>query len=140
MCFFCRLGPTCRALFMVTLLGRFCLLTLSYLATKDCPFGNVTRCRVYAYRLSCRGFLPPNNAFLITGPAIVPNAGPANEPNIGIIGRNPSSGMRHRSDVSFWSHLSWDVAYHIGTSLGRRYWYVNETDLFGNLPRRLTGS
>ena len=77
---------------MVTLLGRFFVLTLSYLATKDCPFGNVTRCRAYTYCLSCRRFLPPNNVFLISGAAIVPNAGPANEPNIGIIGRNPPSG------------------------------------------------
>ena len=44
--FLCHLGPIYRALFMVTFLGRFFLLTLSYLTTKDCPFGNVTRCGI----------------------------------------------------------------------------------------------
>ena len=33
---------------------------------------------------------------------------------------NPPS-MRRRSDVSFWSHLGWDVADHIETSSRRRY-------------------
>ena len=53
---------------------------------------------------------------------------------------NYPPGMRRRSDVSFWSHLSWDVADHIETSSRRRYWRVNETDLFGTLLRRLTGT
>ena len=47
-------------------------------------------------------------------------------------------GMRRRSDVSFWSHLGWDVADHIETSSRRHYWYVNEMDLFGTLSRRVT--
>ena len=45
---FC-LSPICCALFMVTFLRRFFLLTLSYLAIKDCPFGNVT-----CYSVTCR--------------------------------------------------------------------------------------
>ena len=49
-------------------------------------------------------------------------------------------GMRRRSDVSFWSHLSWDVADNIETSSRRRHWYVNETDLFGTLSQRLTST
>ena len=48
--------------------------------------------------------------------------------------------MQRRSDISFWSHLGWDVADRIGMSSRRRYWYVNETDLFGTLSRRLTGT
>ena len=48
--------------------------------------------------------------------------------------------MRRRSDVSFWSHLSWDVADHIETSSRRRYWHVNEADLFGTLLQHLTGT
>ena len=39
---FLCLKPICCAIFMVTFLRRFFLLTLSYLAIKDCPFGNVT--------------------------------------------------------------------------------------------------
>ena len=95
--FLCHLCPICRALFMVTFLGRFFLLTLSYLATKDCPFGNVTRRgvtrRLNAYCRRCRRLLPPS-IFLITGPTIAPNGGPANEPNIGAIGRNPPFCLR----------------------------------------------
>ena len=34
---------------------------------------------------------------------------------------NVPPGMRRRSDVSFWSHLGWDVADHIETSSRRRY-------------------
>ena len=49
-------------------------------------------------------------------------------------------GMRRRSDVSFWSHLGWDVADHIETSSRRRYWYVNERNLFRTLLRPLTGT
>ena len=41
--------------------------------------------------------------------------------------------MRRRSNVSFWSHLGWDVPDHVATSSRRHYWYVNETDLFGTL-------
>ena len=48
--------------------------------------------------------------------------------------------MRGRSDVSFWSHLSRDIADHIETSSRRGFWYVNETDLFVTLLRRLTGT
>ena len=48
--------------------------------------------------------------------------------------------MGRRSDVSFLSHLGWDVANHIETSSRRRYWYVNESDIFGTLSRRLTGT
>lgn len=40
--FLCLLGPICQVLAMVTFLGKTFLLTLSYLARKDCPFGNVT--------------------------------------------------------------------------------------------------
>ena len=95
--FLFRLNPICHALFMVTFLGRFFLLTPSYLATKDCPFGNVTRCgvtcclnNILSLRISSlsRRLLTPNT-FLITGPTIAPNAGLANDPNIGAIGRNP---------------------------------------------------
>ena len=48
--------------------------------------------------------------------------------------------MRRRSDVSFWSHLGWDIADHVEMSSQRRYWYVIETALFGTLPQRLTGT
>ena len=48
--------------------------------------------------------------------------------------------MRGRSDVSFWSHLSRDIADNIETSSRRGFWYVNETDLFGTLLQRLTGT
>ena len=48
---------------------------------------------LYAYHLCRRCLLAPN-IFLITGPAIAPNAGPANKPNIGTIGRNPSFCLR----------------------------------------------
>ena len=41
-----------------------------------------------------------------------------------------SPSMRHRSDVSFRSHIGWDVADHAYTSSRYRNWYVNETDLF----------
>ena len=44
--FLCRFAPICRAFFMFTFLGRFFLLALSHVATKDCPFGNVTHCGV----------------------------------------------------------------------------------------------
>ena len=53
---------------------------------------------------------------------------------------NNPPGMRRRSDVSFWSHLSWDVEDHIAMLSRPRYWYVNETDLFGTLLQRLTGT
>ena len=39
-------------------------------------------------------------------------------------------GMRHRSDVSFRSHIGRDVADHAERSPRRRNWYVNEMDLF----------
>ena len=39
-------GPICLAHLTVTFRGKFRLLTLSYLATKDCPFGNRTLCGV----------------------------------------------------------------------------------------------
>ena len=48
--------------------------------------------------------------------------------------------MRRCSDVSFSSHFGWDIVDHIETSSQRRYWYVNETDLFGTLSRRLIGT
>ena len=48
--------------------------------------------------------------------------------------------MRRCSDVSFWSHFGWDIVDHIETSSQRRYWYVNDTDLFGTLSRRLIGT
>ena len=35
--------------------------------------------------------------------------------------KNNPPGMRRRSNVSFWSHLGWDVADHIETSSRRRY-------------------
>ena len=57
-----------------------------------------------------------------------------------LVSTNNPPAMRRRSDVSFWSHLGWDVADHIETSSWRRYWYVNELDLFGTLSRRLTGT
>ena len=41
-------------------------------------------------------------------------------------------------DVVATSHFCWDVADHIETSSRRRYWYVNKSDLFGTLSRRLT--
>ena len=50
---------------------------------------------------------------------------------------NPT-GMRCCSDVSFWFHLGWDVVDHIETSSQRRYWYVNKSDIFWTLSRRLT--
>ena len=49
-------------------------------------------------------------------------------------------GMRRRSDVSFWSHLGWDVVDHIETSSRRRYRCVNDSDLFGTLSQYLTGT
>ena len=33
-----------------------------------------------------------------------------------LVSTNNQPGMRRRSDVSFWSHLGWDVADHIETS------------------------
>ena len=60
--------------------------------------------------------------------------------NVSLSTRPIPPGMRRRSDVSFWSHLGWDVTDHIETSSRRRYWYVNESDLFGTLSRRLTGT
>ena len=53
--------------------------------------------------------------------------------------RDNPPGMRRRSDVSFWSHLGWDANL-IETPSRRRYWYVNESDLFRTLSRRLTGT
>ena len=38
--------------------------------------------------------------------------------------------MRRHSDVSVRSDIGRDVADHDETSLQRRVWYVNETDLF----------
>ena len=49
-------------------------------------------------------------------------------------------GMRRRSDVSFRSHIGWDVSDHAKTSSRRRNWYVNETDLFETSLQRLTGT
>ena len=46
-------------------------------------------------------------------------------------------GMRRPSDVSFRSHLGWDVADHAETSSKRRNWYVNKTDLFETSLRPL---
>ena len=43
---------------------------------------------------------------------------------------NYPPGMRRRSDVSFRSHIGWDVTDHTETSSQRRNRYVNETDLF----------
>ena len=48
--------------------------------------------------------------------------------------------MRRRSDVSFSSHIGWDVADHAETSLQRRDWYVNEADLFETPLWRLIGT
>ena len=39
-------GPICLVRLTVTFRGKFHLLTLSYLATNDCPFGNRTLCGV----------------------------------------------------------------------------------------------
>ena len=50
-CFLCRLGPIVRDPLIVTFDGKFLLLTLSYLAKKDRPSGNVTRCGV-TFRLN----------------------------------------------------------------------------------------
>ena len=38
------------------------------------------------------------------------------------------------------SHIDWDVADYVKTSLRRRNWYVNETNLFETTLRRLTGT
>ena len=46
LCFLCRLRPIVRYLLIVTFDGKFSQLTLSYLAKKDHPSGNVTRCGV----------------------------------------------------------------------------------------------
>lgn len=91
--FLYRLSPNCYVLVIVTFLGNLFLLTLSNLARKDCPFGNVTCCgasrglsKIYCLsRLAavCR-FSPPNILF-ITGPAIPPSAGPTNDPNIVLV-------------------------------------------------------
>ena len=94
--FLCRLRPVCCALFMVTFLRRLFLLTLSYIATKDCRFGNVTRRgvtrhpnNILSLRISPWLSSPfTTKYFLITGLAIAANAGLANEPNIGAISRN----------------------------------------------------
>ena len=48
--------------------------------------------------------------------------------------------MRHRSDVSFRSHIGRDVAENAKTPSRRRNWYVNETDLFETSLQRLTGT
>ena len=39
-------------------------------------------------------------------------------------------GMRRLKNVSFLSHLGWNVADNIETSSRRRYWYVNETPVW----------
>ena len=59
--------------------------------------------------------------------------------------KNPTAttappGMRRRIDVSFRSHIGWNVANHANTSSRRRNWYVNETDVFETSLRRLTGT
>ena len=41
------------------------------------------------------------------------------------------------SDVSFRSHIGWDVVDHDETSSRPRNWYVNETDLFETSLQRL---
>ena len=48
-------------------------------------------------------------------------------------------GMWHCKDVSFKSHIGWDVPDHAETSSRRHNWYVNETDLFETSLRRLIG-
>ena len=46
LCLLLFLCPICLAHFTVTLRGKFRLLTLSYLAKNDCPFGSLTHCGV----------------------------------------------------------------------------------------------
>ena len=53
---------------------------------------------------------------------------------------NDPPDMQRRSNVSIWSDLCWEVADNIETSSRRLYWYVNETDFFGTLSGRLTGT
>ena len=96
--FLCYLSPVFRALVIVRFLGKFFMLTLSYLARKDCPFVNFTRCSVthllskifYLSILAAATSLFSTEYFFITGPAIVFNAGPANDPNIAATGKNPA--------------------------------------------------
>ena len=49
-------------------------------------------------------------------------------------------GTQRRRDISFWYHLGWDIMDHTETLSQRHCWYVNETDYFGTLSRRLTGT
>ena len=66
--FLCLFGPICPVLVMVTFRGRFFLIILSYLARKDCPFGNVTGCGV-THRLNnifCPGALAVMASFFPT--------------------------------------------------------------------------
>ena len=107
LCFLCRLRPIVRYLLIVTFDGKFSQLTLSYLAKKDHPSDNVTRCGVtfhlniilflyisststpltfkyiFFYKNLNLRLLPPNIYFLRTLP---------NEPNMGAakasIGKN----------------------------------------------------
>ena len=96
--FLCYLDPVFRALVIVRFLGKFFMLTLLYLARKDCPFVNFTPCSV-THLLSKTFYLSISAAatslfskeyFFITGPAIALNACPSNDPNIAPTGKNPA--------------------------------------------------
>ena len=65
-CFLWFLGPICLVLVIAMFLRRFLLLTPSYLARNDCPFGSHTHCGVVRLlnKLFCLGIsaclLPPS--------------------------------------------------------------------------------
>lgn len=86
--FLYRLVPIVRFFLVVTFGNKFFQLTLSYLATKERPLGNVTRLGVtffltilclYTYLTHFHLVLPPNNFFTTTPPS-VPNIGVAKAP------------------------------------------------------------
>ena len=76
---------------MIKFLTKTFLLTLSYLARKDCPFGNVTQRGVKRFlnNIFCLGIFFPPKIFLIIRPARVTNTEPVNYPYIAPTSKNP---------------------------------------------------
>ena len=89
-------GHICLAHLTVTFRGKFHLLTLSYLATKDCPFGNrtlsgVTRLLIIVFCLRILTATSSSTTHYIFQYrfAISPISGAAAEPSRPAIGKNP---------------------------------------------------
>ena len=89
------LGPTCLVLVIVAFLGRFLLLTLSYLARNNCPFGSRTCCGIVCLlnKIFCSGISASASStcikyfFFKTGSTTEPSSGPAKDPSMAPTGK-----------------------------------------------------